>query len=46
MGIYIIISLSILAGRYVNMSVWMLTGIVAAGWWGIRQLKEAREDDF
>lgn len=41
---YIIIALSLLAGRYVDMPVWMLMGIVAAGWWGIRQLKEVREE--
>lgn len=43
---YIIIALSLLAGRYVDMPVWMLMGIVVAGWWGIRQLKEVNEYDI
>lgn len=42
---YIIIALSLLAGRYVDMPVWMLLGIVVAGWWEIRQIKEVKNDD-
>lgn len=42
---YIIIALSLLAGRYVDMPLWMLLGIGAAGWWEIRQLREVSEDD-
>ena len=42
---YIIIALSLLAGRYVDMPLWMLLGIGMAGRWGIRQLKEVREHD-
>lgn len=44
--IYIIIALSLLAGRYVDMPVWMLMGIAVAGWWGIRQLREVSENDI
>lgn len=40
---YIIIALSLLAGRYVDMPVWLLMGIAVAGWWGIKQLREVSE---
>lgn len=41
---YIIIALSLLAGRYVDMPLWMLLGIGIAGVWEIKQLKEASKE--
>lgn len=46
MRYYILIILTLAAGRYVDMPLWQLVIIMAAGAWEIRQLKEASGDDI